>query len=132
MPFEMFGQAPTPELERLLDEAALALDDGNPKAAVTFCAHARKLAGERAEPPLRKDLHLLEAMALSDLGACEEALSHLDAALALDPESLEAALERALALFELCRFEEAAQALRRFAERAPDEPWALHTMGLLA
>ncbi|MBF5045633.1 tetratricopeptide repeat protein [Aggregicoccus sp. 17bor-14] len=99
---------------------------------LALCARGRKLA-ERADDVERVfEFLLLEATGFNQLGECEEALVKADAALAHVPRSVEAQLERAMALFELCRFEEARKAFERVLEDEPDEPWAHHSLGLLA
>jgi predicted Zn-dependent protease with MMP-like domain len=66
------------------------------------------------------------------VGECEAALASAEAALTHVPRSVEAQLERALALFELCRFDEARTAFERVLEDEAEEPWAHHSLGLLA
>ena len=66
------------------------------------------------------------------LGESRAALAALDAALALDPDHPDSRLERALALFELCRFDEAESALIALLQELPDAPWVHHTLGLIA
>ncbi len=79
-------------------------------------------------------LALLEGQALNDLGHGREALSRLDAALsALDKEKEDDAqvrYERAVALFDLCRFDEARRGFEEVLGRVPDDAWAHHHLGL--
>src|SRR5690242_14043676 len=115
-----------------LDEArtayarALALDPDDPEVLRSAAdLHVRRLGGRddlelalaytrRAFPrahrmkdrALLKDLHLLEAMALDDLGRPGEALSAASKAVELDGKDREARREKGVALFELCRFDE--------------------------
>lgn len=99
---------------------------------LSHLARARKLARKRGDPALTFEILLLEGIGWNQLGECESALERLDQALELEPASTEAVLERAIALFELCRFEAAERAFLELVEAAPDEPWAHHYLGLLA
>ncbi len=106
-----------------------ALEDG-----LRLCARARKLAaraGAGSDDGLAFELLLLEAVGLNQLGDAEGALSRVGSALALQPQSADAKLERALALFELCRFDEALAALQELAAQTPDDAWVHHQMGLI-
>ena len=100
--------------------------------AVALCQKGRKVEGKKGDPALLHELLLVEAMALNQLGDPERALARLDEALVLVPESREAALERAISLFELCRFTEAQKAFLKQVEAAPEDAWAHHYLGLLA
>jgi len=90
----------------------------------------RALAKKRSDLDLQHELFLLEAVGLNQLGECEAALERADQALALDPGSVDALRERAIALFELCRFQPAEKELAKLAARAPDDAWAQHYLGL--
>jgi predicted Zn-dependent protease with MMP-like domain/Flp pilus assembly protein TadD len=104
-----------------------AVEDG-----LALCAKGRKLA-QRAEDVERVyEFLLLEGMGLNQLGECERALASLDAALEHMPRSVDALVERGIALFELCRFPEAMGAFERVLKEAPDEAWAHHYLGLMA
>jgi len=72
------------------------------------------------------------ASAENDLGRADLALPRAERALRLDPGDVGAAWERALALWELGRFDEAERALGAVLALAPDDPWALHYLGLAA
>lgn len=130
------AEAPAdPELLRDAADYLLANhgeDRESVERAVELCVRGRKALGRKDEPELRHELLVLEGMAYNQLGECERALKRLDEALALWPESQDAALERAVALFELCRFEEAEKAFLALAEAHPDEASAHHHLGLLA
>lgn len=95
------------------------------------------LRGARAAE-LRRDravaarLALVAGMAENDLGRSHLALAHLDRAAGQRTADPDAAYERGVALFELCRFEEAQRAFERALALAPEDPWALHQLGLLA
>ncbi|MET0406013.1 MAG: metallopeptidase family protein, partial [Cystobacter sp.] len=67
----------------------------------------RGLSQLDAAPELLPRFALVAAMALNDLGQAREALQHAQLVLAREPRHPEASYEKALALFELCRFREA-------------------------
>ncbi len=97
------------------------------------------LRGARlAEVPAHRDrnlagrLYVLAAMAENDLGRSSDALVHLKLALARRPGDPDALYERGVALYELCRFTEARRAFETVLRRIPDDPWALHYLGLVA
>ena len=80
---------------------------------------------------LLKELHLLQAMALDDLGRPGDALAAATKALEYEPKDREARREKGVALFELCRFDQAKAELLRLAAETPDA-WAEHYLGLIA
>jgi predicted Zn-dependent protease with MMP-like domain/predicted Zn-dependent protease len=98
---------------------------------VALAERTRKRAKKMKDQSLWVDALLLEGIGLNQLGECEAALTRLDEALAFAPEFHEARLERALALFELCRFDACEAALLELVAMAPDEPWVHHYLGLL-
>ena len=104
-----------------------AVEDG-----LALCARGRKLAQRAGDDALVFEFLVLEGIGFNQVGECARALTSLDAALELVPEAVEARLERAVALFELCRFGEAQGAFEALLEGSPDEPWAHHYLGLLA
>ncbi len=81
---------------------------------------------------LAAELQLVAGIAENDLGRNRQALVHLDRAVAALPEDADVAYERGVALFELCRFDDARRAFERSLALAPDNPWALHQLGLVA
>lgn len=91
-----------------------------------------------AEPQTRHDeqlvaaLELLRGVARGQLGDGEGALRSLERVLSIDPEHGEARLERGIALFETCQFNEAQEAFEQFSSDFPDEPWGFHYLGLIA
>lgn len=104
-----------------------AVEDG-----LELCARGRKLAQRAGDVELLYEFLLMEGTGLNQVGECARALGTLEAALELVPRSVEARLERAIALFELCRFPEAQAAFEELLKDAADEPWAHHYLGLLA
>jgi tetratricopeptide (TPR) repeat protein len=83
------------------------------------------------DPESLASFALLAAVAYNDLGLAEEALSHASLVLAREPAHREAAYERALALFELCRFAEAKVAFSALLEDVTQGAHAHHHLGLL-
>jgi Flp pilus assembly protein TadD/predicted Zn-dependent protease with MMP-like domain len=76
-------------------------------------------------------LALLEGQGLNDLGRSREALMRLDASIAAVPDDLHARYERAVALFDLCRFPDARRAFFDVLEKNPKDAWAHHHLGLV-
>jgi tetratricopeptide (TPR) repeat protein len=76
-------------------------------------------------------LALLEGQALIDLGRAAEALRRIDAALGAQPKFGAAIYERGVALFELCRFDDARATFTRVLAETPDHAHALYHLGLI-
>ena len=76
-------------------------------------------------------LALLEGQALVDLGRSLEGLHRIDAALAVVPKLTPAQYERGVALFELCRFNEARRMFEKVLATVPDHGHALYHLGLI-
>ena len=130
---------------------ALALDPDDPEVLrSTADLHVRRLGGRddlelalqyvhRALPraqknkdkPLLKELFLLQAMALDDLGRPGDALAAANHALENDAKDREARREKGVALFELCHFDQSRAELSKLAAEEPDA-WAEHYLGLIA
>ncbi|RKH09278.1 tetratricopeptide repeat protein [Corallococcus sp. CA053C] len=129
---------------------ALAIDPGDPDALLG-AAHLyavqlsstrerdelgalyaeRGLSQPSTPPELVPALALVAAMAFNDLGQADQALERAAIVLAREPANPEAKYEKALALFELCRFREAKAA---FASLLTDKDRAAHAhqhLGLL-
>ncbi len=104
-----------------------ALDD-----ALELVERALKRARKLGEDERVPDLLLLAAMALNKAGAPDRALKTVEEALTLDPESLDALLERGIALFELCRFEEARKQFLDILAVDDQSGWPHHYLGLIA
>ncbi len=111
-------------------------DSAGADDAATALEHARRgvlrlhRARARTDRALRARLELLTGQALSDLGRPKEALPHLDSALVDAPDDLTARYERGLALFELCRFNDAERALRDVIAKDPRDAFAHQQLGL--
>jgi predicted Zn-dependent protease with MMP-like domain/Flp pilus assembly protein TadD len=125
--------------ETLLGAAGLLVErsGGERQALETGLAHALRGVEAAARAPraardLEARLLLVAAMAENDLGQSREALRHAEAGLEVRPGDADLRYERGVALYELCRFREAAAELSRVLAEAPDDPWALHYLGLAA
>jgi Flp pilus assembly protein TadD len=130
---------------------ALALDPDDPEVLRSVAdLHVRRLGSRddlelalqyvhRAMPralrgkdkPLLKELYLLQAMALDDLGRPGEALTAANKSIEFDSKDREARREKGVALFELCRFDQSRNELSKLAAEEPDA-WAEHYLGLIA
>ncbi len=73
----------------------------------------------------------LSAMAFNDIGQPYDALERADWVLLKEKGDAEALYERAVALFELCRFKEAKSAFTKLLEDKERAAWAHHHLGLL-
>jgi predicted Zn-dependent protease with MMP-like domain len=113
--------------EDLLAEISGLIDDGEPEEALRLLAKARK----KAPPELAAELALLEASAHNALGDWTAALRAATEAQAALGGVADVLYEKGTALFELCRFEEARDALREAARDSPDDPFVLHALGLV-
>jgi Flp pilus assembly protein TadD/predicted Zn-dependent protease with MMP-like domain len=91
---------------------------------------ARRLKRGR-DRELAARLGLLAGQALNDLGRSREALAALDTALGMAHDDLRIRYERGVALFELCRFEDARRSFTEVIDRNPDDAWAHHQLGLV-
>ncbi|MFO0583631.1 MAG: metallopeptidase family protein [Anaeromyxobacter sp.] len=108
------------------DEAG---DPDRLERALELARKGGKLAAKAGDHPLAGELAIVQAAALNQLGRNAEALERLQRA---DEESPDTWLERAAALFELCRFDEARAAAERAEALAPEAAWAHHLLGLVA
>jgi tetratricopeptide (TPR) repeat protein len=104
------------------------------EAGLEYAARGARAAlrAPHRDRSLAAELQLLAGIAENDLGRNRRALVHLDRAVAGLPEDADVAYERGVALFELCRFDDARRAFERALALAPDNPWALHQLGLVA
>jgi Flp pilus assembly protein TadD/predicted Zn-dependent protease with MMP-like domain len=140
---------------RLVYTRALAIDPDDARALAGAAElYVRRLGGARdaleagleyavrgtraaGRPPYKGTdvgarLELLAGIAENDLGRSHLALPHLDRAVAARPDDADAVYERGVALYELCRFDEAQRAFERALALAPQDPWTIHQLGLLA
>ena len=112
---------------RRLGPARDALETG-----LEYALRGARAAAGRKDRVLAARLVLVAAMAENDLGRSQLALPHAERAAALLPDDADAAYERGVALYELCRFDDAEKAFSRALSLAPDDPWSLHQLGLVA
>lgn len=99
--------------------------------ALQYVKRALARAQRSHDRALLKELFLLQAMALDDLGRPGDALAAANRSLENDPKDREARREKGVALFELCRFDQARTELSKLAGEEPDA-WAEHYLGLIA
>lgn len=121
----------------LADAAAFLVGEGEREPStedlergLSLARRGIRLAG--ADDALSGELALVEGQALCSLGDPEGALPRLAEAKRALPEEPSAHVEHALALFELCRFEEAGRELDRAVELFPEDAWAHHARGRVA
>lgn len=85
-------------------------------------AYEAYIAAEK-DPAKKKSAQLEEAQMLLDAGAADKALAMFQQILASDPDNIDATLGAGLALFQSgdkAKFQEAANYLQRFVDKAPD------------
>ena len=103
------------------------------EAGLEYAARGARSAarGARRDRDLAARLELVAGMAENDLGHSHLALQHLDRAAAARAADPDVAYERGLALYKLCRFPETQRAFERALQLAPEDPWAMHQLGLV-
>lgn len=124
-----------PEVALAFVEFLLVIGEGEPpllEEALTTASKARKRAAKEGDVEIEFEFLLLEGMIFNQLGECGAALEVLEIALKHVPKSMEVRTERALALFELCRFEQAQKALEELIAEDSEHAWAHHHLGMLA
>ncbi len=97
--------------------------------------HARrgaKLARKAGDAERAAEFAWLEGTALGQLGHATEALARLAEAEQVFPDSLEVLSEKAFALYELSRLDEAREALLRAEAAGEEDAWVQHQLGLVA
>ncbi|HUK65732.1 MAG TPA: metallopeptidase family protein [Anaeromyxobacteraceae bacterium] len=104
-------------------------DDGAVRS-LELATRGGKLARRAKDGELARTFDLLAGHAELELGEAAAALSFFEKA--LDPACPDGAEGRALALFELCRFERAREELLKLAEAEPGRARVNHTLGLIA
>lgn len=98
---------------------------------VLYASRGLALAKAQGDARLSLQFALVSAMALNDLGSAEEALAHAELVLGWEPGHRDARYEQAVALFELCRFEEAKGAFTALLEDEERGAHAHHHLALL-
>jgi len=99
--------------------------------ASVYAEHGLVEADKQGDKEMQVELALVAAMAFNDLGQAKDALERAERVLSLDKGNQDAGYERAIALFELCRFQEAKAA---FGAMLDDQERAAHAhqhLGLL-
>lgn len=99
--------------------------------AAVYAERGLELVEVRGNRKLKAQFALLSSMAFNDLGQAKNALERAEQVLQVDRENAEARYERAVALFELCRFTEAKVAFALVKDDAERGAHAHHHLGLL-
>lgn len=97
----------------------------------TYAERGYKLANAQHELGMSVVFARISAMAFNDLGQPDESLERADYVLSREKNDPEATYERAVALFELCRFSEARTAFTKLLDDRERAAWAHHHLGLL-
>jgi tetratricopeptide (TPR) repeat protein len=98
---------------------------------VLYSERGLQLAEDEKDNKLVSQFALLSAMAFNDLGQARDALDRAEQVTTQEPGNREASYERAVALFELCRFNEAKQAFTAMLDDPERAAHAHHHLGLL-
>jgi tetratricopeptide (TPR) repeat protein len=101
------------------------------ETALEYAVRGARAAARGGDTELASRLELLAGLAENDRGRSARALPRLERVARARPRDPDAAYERGLALFELCRFVEAQRDFERALALAPEDPWALHQLGLV-
>jgi len=96
----------------------------NDELAFVYAERGRQLARESGDGELAAQFALLGAMAANDLGEAQLALERSEEAAEERGSDPDVAYERAVALFELCRFQQAKEA---FARLVTDDEHGAHS-----
>jgi len=99
--------------------------------AFVYAEHGRALARQGGEAELAAQFALLGAMAANDLGEAQVALERSEEAREELGNDVDVGYERAVALFELCRFGEAKEAFTRLLSDDEHGAHAHHHLGLI-
>jgi tetratricopeptide (TPR) repeat protein len=97
----------------------------------TYAERGFDLAASQHDEQMAVLFARISAMAFNDLGQPHESLERADYVLAREKSDPEALYERAVALFELCRFADARVAFTRLLDDRERAAWAHHHLGLL-
>ena len=103
----------------------------NDELAFVYAERGRQLAREAGDAELAAQFALLGAMAANDLGEAQVALERSEEAAEERGSDPDVAYERAVALFELCRFKEAQEAFSRLVTDDEHGAHAHQHLGLL-
>lgn len=100
--------------------------------ASTYAERGLEIARAQRDEELALELGRISAMVFNDLGMAKEALDRAAWVLSSRPKDAEALYEKAVALFELCRFLEAKAAFEALLQDPERRAHAHHHLGLLA
>jgi predicted Zn-dependent protease with MMP-like domain/Flp pilus assembly protein TadD len=126
---ELLAGAADLYVNRLPEDDAERIDV---ERGLDLARRARKLARRARDRELEGEAAWLEGVALDQLGRAAEALPALDDAAEALPDVPDVLLEKGIALYELCRFDEARQALLAAEALDRDLAWVQHQLGLVA
>ena len=99
--------------------------------ALVYSERGLTLAQEQHDDELVGQFALLSAMAFNDLGQAKEAVDRANLTLSKNADDPEARYEKAVALFELCRFADAKSAFNAMVSDPQRAAHAHHHLGLL-
>jgi predicted Zn-dependent protease with MMP-like domain len=116
--------------ETLLEQSFDALEAGDPERALELAIEGSRLAGRGDDVELAAHLALAEGHALLALGDAPSALRRIEEASLDLPGDLDVLAARASALYELSRFEEAADGLTRVVHEDPEDAGSHWLLGL--
>ena len=116
--------------QALLDQAQDALDAGDAERALDLAIEGSRLAGRGDDDELAALLALAEGQARLALGDSRTALELIGRAVRAFPDDLDVRSEEASALYELTRFEEAADLLERILHEDPEDAGSHWLLGL--
>lgn len=103
----------------------------NDELAALYAERGRELATDAHDAKSEAEFSLLSAMALNDLGEATQAVGRAEEVLRHDPKNADALYERAVALFELCRFKDAKGAFTKLLDDKDHAAHAQQHLGLL-
>lgn len=122
--------APSPTADRLLEASRDALDAGDAERALELAVEGARLAARGEDEELQGQLAFAEGQARIALGDPRNALARILDAARVFGDDPDVRAEQAGALYELCRFEEAADVAERVLEEVPDDAGCHWLLGL--
>ncbi len=103
----------------------------NDELASTYAERGLALSRVQKDGQLIAQFALVSAMSFNDLGQARDALARAEEVLRIEKLDREASYERAVALFELCRFDESKQAFLALLDDEDRGAHAQHHVGLI-
>jgi len=110
----------------------LAITRAHTELGLAYAARGRLVARQAGDRQLAGRFALLEATALNSLGRNMDALARAELAVAAEVDLPLARYERAVALWELCRFHEARREFERLTKAPERAALAHYHLGLIA